>query len=69
MSRARAEEAIDLTQPSLDRDDLRGLLLHEVLPEAILLVHLDHQPTEVANPLLAIADKRAALSPQPAGRR
>jgi len=60
---SRAEKAIDLAQPGFDGDDLRGLLVHELLPEAILAVHLDDEPAEVANPLLAVAEECAPLPP------
>src|SRR5262249_62387269 len=61
--------ATALPQRAPPRDDPRRLLLYEVLPEPVLPVHLDDEPAEVPDPLLAMAEERAALAPQAARRR
>jgi len=60
--RPRAQEAVDLTNPLLQRDDLGGLLVDDVLSETVLPVHLEHEPSEVAYPLLVMPQERAPLT-------
>src|SRR5262249_940996 len=63
------EQPVDLTQPALDREHLLALLDQEVLLELITAVHLEHEPTEVADPLLPRPDERPALAPERPRRR
>jgi hypothetical protein len=62
--RRRGKELVDLEQPLFDRDDLGRLLVHQILPKAILAVHLQHQTAEVADVLLAKPQQVAALAAQ-----
>ena len=63
------EQLVDLTQPPLDRDHLLALLDQQVLLELVAPEHLEHQPAEVADALLARPDEGAPLAPERAGRR
>src|SRR5207253_6101581 len=63
------EQLVEVVQPLLDADDLGRLLVDEVLAEPILAVHLQDEPAEVADPLLAQPHERAPLAAQLARRR
>jgi hypothetical protein len=49
------EQQLDLEQTLLDLGHLGAALEEQVLAEAVLPVHLHHQPAEVAEPALALA--------------
>jgi hypothetical protein len=61
------QELVDLGQPGVDPDDGGGALGEEVVAEASTAVHLDQQPTEVAQLALTGADECAPLPSQEAG--
>lgn len=63
------EELIDLEQAILGRDDVRRLLVDEILAEPILAIHLEHEPAEVSDPVFAVAEEQASLAAERAGRR
>jgi hypothetical protein len=67
-SRCRPEQLVELGNPTVELEQLRAALVHEVLAKAILPVHLEHQPAQVANPLLAVAEQPAPLPPELSGR-
>ena len=56
-----------LADALLERDELRGLLVDDVLAELVLPVHLEHEPAEVVDSLLAVAQEGAPLAAEPAG--
>jgi hypothetical protein len=64
-----AQELVDLTEALLERDDLRGLLIDEILTEAVLAVHLEDEAAEVANLLLADTEQAPALAAKLSRRR
>src|SRR5206468_12321541 len=53
----------------LERDELRAMLEHDVLAKAVAFEHLQHEPAEVTDPLLARAHEHPALAPQDADVR
>jgi hypothetical protein len=55
--------------PRFEADQLRAALEQQVFPEVIAPVHLQREPAEVAELLLAQAEERAALSPELGRRR
>src|SRR5205085_6447789 len=63
------EESVELEQPLLERGEIGAPLVDEVVPEALLPVHLEHEPAEVADPLLAQAQERAPLAAELGGGR
>ena len=64
-----ADERVDLRDAGLDRDELGAALDDEPFVELVAAVHLERQPAEVAEPLLAQEEERSALAPQLAGGR
>ena len=67
--RRQREQLVDLEQTILDRDDLGGLLVDEVLAEPVLAVHLEHEPSEVPDALLAVAEEHSPLAAERARGR
>jgi hypothetical protein len=55
--------------PRLQADQLSTPLEYEVLTEAVAPIHLESDPAEVAEALLAQTQKRTALAAQVAGGR
>ncbi|HEX7310470.1 MAG TPA: hypothetical protein VF232_04765 [Gaiellaceae bacterium] len=53
----RREQPVDLANALFERDDLAGLLVHDVLAKLILPIHLEHQPAEVADALLSVTQE------------
>jgi len=49
----RAEEDVQLVDARFESDQLRAALEQEVFPEAVAPVHLEREPAEVAELLLA----------------
>ena len=67
--RDRLEHRVELAKPVLERDDLPALLDQQLVAEARAPVHLQRQPAEVADTLLARLHDRAPLAPERPGRR
>ena len=63
-SPAPADERVDLRDARLDRDELGAALDDERLVELVAAVHLEREAAEVAQPVLAEQEQRAALAPQ-----
>ena len=63
------EQLVDLPQALLDRDHLLALLDQQVLLELVAAEHLEHQPAEVADALLARPDEGSPFASQRARRR
>ena len=63
----RGEQVIDLAQAILDRDHLETPLLEQILAEPVAAVHLEHQPAQVADALVAGARERTSLAAQRTG--
>ena len=59
-----ADERVDLGDARLDRDELGTALHDRRLVELVAAVHLEREAAEVAQPLLAEHEERAALAPQ-----
>ena len=55
--------------PRLEPDQLRAPLEQQVLAEPVAPVHLEREPAEIAETLLANAQERTPLTPQRARRR
>ena len=55
-------------EPLLDLGDVGALLVEQMLPEAVLPVHLEDEAAKVADAFLAQPQKRAALAAQVARR-
>ena len=64
----RAEQGVELVDPGLEPDQLGAALEQEVSAELIAPVHLEREPAEVAQLLLAQAHQGAALAAQVARR-
>ena len=62
IARAPVEERVDLLDASLDGDELGAALDDEAGVEAVALVHLERESTEVAQPLLAHLEEGFALA-------
>ena len=62
------EERVDLARARLDRDELGAALDDQRLVEVVTPVHLERQPAELAQPILAEEQQRPALAAQVAGR-
>jgi hypothetical protein len=58
------EQRIDLLYPCLDRHQFRATLDDESGAEAVSLVHLEREPTQVAESLLPYLEKRFPLALQ-----
>ena len=58
------EHRVELGKPLLERDDLAALLDQQLVAEARAPVHLEREPTEVPDPLLARLYDRPPLAPQ-----
>ena len=63
------ERTVELLDPLFDADELRALLEEELRLQPVALVHLEHQPAEIADPVLTRADERTPFPPHLAGRR
>lgn len=61
------QKLLDLAEPGIDADDDRRPLLQEVVAEPAAAVHLDEQPAEIAQGVLARLQQGPALAPQHAG--
>ena len=69
-TRARAvEQRVDLLDAGLDCDELGAALDDEPRIETVALVHLEREPAEVAQPLLANLEQRLPLALELAGGR
>ena len=65
-----AEQDVELVDARLEADQLRAALEQQILAEAVAPVHLEREPAEVAQLLLAQPQERAALAAELArGRR
>ena len=49
---------------SLEPDQLRAALEHQILAKAVAPVHLERDPAEIAEPLLSQAQKRSPFATQ-----
>jgi hypothetical protein len=65
-SRGHREERVELLQPLVEREELVAPVDEEVLPELVAPVHLDHQPAQVAQPLLPRSQEGAPLAAEDA---
>ena len=63
------EHLVELVQPGVQAEQLVAALGEEVLAEAVLPVHLEHQPAEIAQPLVARALDGAPFAADHARRR
>ena len=63
------EQFVDLPQSALDCDHFLALLDQQVLLELIAAEHLEHQPAQVADAVLARPDEGSPFAPQRARRR
>jgi hypothetical protein len=54
--------------PRFEADQLCAALEQQILAEAVTPVHLQREPAQVAELLLAQPEERAAFAPQLAGR-
>src|SRR6185503_13861610 len=63
------EECVEVGEPLLEPLQLDATVDEEILPELVATVHLEHQPAEVAEPLLARLEQCASLAPELAGGR
>ena len=61
------KELLDLAEACVDPDDDRGALLEEVVAKAAAAVHLDEQPAEIAQRVLARLQQSPALAAQHSG--
>jgi hypothetical protein len=61
------EQRVELLQTLVERDQLVAPLDEQVLAELVAAKHLEHQPTEIAQALLAHTQERAALAAELAG--
>jgi hypothetical protein len=60
------EERLDVGDPGVDPDDLRGSLGEQVVAEPATAVHLDKEAAEVAQHVLARLEQSPALAPKQA---
>jgi hypothetical protein len=65
----RVEHRVKLVQALLERDDLAALLDQQLVPKVRASVHLERQPAEVADSLLARLDDDPSLAAQSSRRR
>src|SRR5204862_3759419 len=65
--RGGRDERVELEDPLLERHELRALLEYELLAVVVAAVHLEHQPAEVADPLLPRLQERSPLAAESAG--
>src|SRR3954471_1442144 len=63
----RGEERVEFLQPVVESEELVTAIDEEVLAELVSPEHLEHQPAEVAQALLAGAHQRAALATETPG--
>jgi hypothetical protein len=59
---AAVEQLVDLGEPGVDAHHLRAPLVHEVVPPLAPAVHLDHEPPEVVEALVAGLQQGPALA-------
>ena len=68
-ARHGGQHRVEIVDPLFERDDLPAAFDQQLVAEARAAVHLQRQPAEVADPLLASLQDRPALAPQRSGRR
>ena len=61
------QQCVQLLQPLVESDQLVATLDQQVLTELVAAEHLEHQPAEIPQPLLAHSEQRPTLSPELAG--
>jgi hypothetical protein len=62
-ARAR-DQRRDLVEAFFERQQLGAALRHELDPETIAAEHLEHEPAQIANALLAFVQQQAPLAPE-----